>query len=342
MTLRQKARAVVKGSTDPDHPACCRVAEPVQARRALMASMLGATIPWSGCTQTPTEVIILRNPRDGQLQRCTWRAAAGPSRFLVVSLPTWSGSHAQADPLLPHCMARNWAYLRPNVRAPNRTPQACLSESVLSDLQHALGMAESRGGPFVGRILVGESGGGYTALGAWLRMSNRFQGVIVWNPISSLELWYRQTREAHPQFAADILACTASGGQLDAAEASRRSPVNWIPKNLPIGMAPLELFAGIRDGHQGSVPIDHSLAFFRAIAQATKSDLSSLGLNDHTAQQLLARHSHGSPTGHRIAGRDVYFEASCPPATLTVFDGAHEQLVEHTLARAEAMLKALT
>ncbi len=56
------------------------------------------------------------------------------------------------------------------------------------------------------------------------------------------------------------------GGLTVDGEYQRRSPLTWL-KNA--GGVPLDINAGIADGHQGSVPISHSLYAFNAVATET-------------------------------------------------------------------------
>jgi Prolyl oligopeptidase family len=315
----------------------------MELRRALvLGTPLVAIWPAAGCMRGPAKVVAVRNPVDGHVQQCTWHSPSQAGGCLVVSLPTWNGSFEQADPLLQHCIDNGWAYLRPNLRGPQNSPQACLSEMVLSDLHQALQMADANAGPFKLRVLVGESGGGYTALGAWVRMHDQFQAVLAWNPISDLERWYAQTAARYPAFAADILACTNSGPVLQSRLAEARSPVHWL-KNLPrdtaaattTPTAPLELFAGLHDGHAGSVSIEQSLLFFRAV-EIRRAPAKALNLSDHTTEQLLNRQPLPDSGAAAIAGRRVYFKAASGAVHLSVFDGAHEHLIGHTVSRIHA------
>ena len=226
----------------------------MKRRSLLLASAAAPALV--GCGPLADQVFETRSDIDQSIQRCTWRPPQQGQGVLLVSLPTWGGSHAQADPLLAVCAARGWAYLRPNVRAPNRTPQACLSPWVLNDLELAGAAAERLGGPFTRRVLVGESGGGYAALGAYLHARIDIARFIVWNPITDLLDWFGQVRTRYPMIAQDILDCTSSTPTaLDERTLRERSPLSQLPGSADRSKATLEIYAGIHDGYSGTAPI---------------------------------------------------------------------------------------
>ena len=287
------------------------------------------------CSIPQSTVLKVVSTADRNVQRCTWLAGAKSGATLVVSLPTWSGSYAQPDPLLEQCRRHGWAYLRPNVRAPNNSSRACLGPLVLKDLDDALDHVGREFGASSQRVLVGESGGGYTALGAWLRGRTRFDRVIVWNPIADLEPWFAHTRQRYPKIAADLIACTSGGAAVASNEARRRSPLHWIESSATGPRAPLEIYAGLHDGHQGSVPLSQSLAFFNAIGRLHEQR-GHCEIGPALLARLVRADRSLSVAGAAVAGRAVHYIAVCSEALLTVFDGAHEHLTGHTALRIAA------
>jgi len=174
----------------------------------------------------------------------------GPRRPLLVSLHTWSGDYSQADPLARMASREGWNYIHPDFQGSNRHKDACLSDRVLGDIDRAIRFAKDNGNVDEDNVfIVGLSGGGYTALGAYLRSSNKVKATVAWSPISDLREWFYQTRDAHPDYARDILGCTSDGRRFDEDGARRRSPLFWEMPPGPRGR--LEIYAGINDGHDG-------------------------------------------------------------------------------------------
>jgi hypothetical protein len=300
-------------------------------RRSLL--LAGSTAPvLVACGQPAVQVFETRSDIDQSIQHCTWRPAK-PGGVLLVSLPTWGGSHAQPDPLLAICAAKGWAYLRPNVRAPNRTPQACLSPWVINDLELACATADRLGGPFTRRVLVGESGGGYAALGAYLHARIDIARFIVWNPISDLPDWLAQAQARYPKIAQDILDCTSSTPvALNHRVLRERSPLTQLPGSVDRSRSTLEIYAGVHDGYSGSVPITHAMRFFDALQvrgqdRIPQATFHALATRD-PAMMALARQPRG-----RIADRAVIWRTASGRVSLTIFEGGHEALAAHTAAR---------
>jgi len=262
----------------------------------------------------------------GGLQSAMFLPSNG-TQPLVVSLHTWSGNYAQNDPLAEGVLNLGWNYIRPDMRGPNNTPESCLSEIALSDFDQAITFALQNGNVDDRYIyVVGASGGGYAALGAYLRSRQPVTHYFAWVPITDLEAWYYQSVAKGTRYATDIVECTESDGVLDAANARERSPLHW-PVYDEWEPRPLSLFAGIDDGHTGSVPISHSIDLFNRFA----THLSEDGIDGSTAASLLTRAL--PPTDHTIADRSVFLQRSLGPIDITIFQGGHEMLVEYQLQR---------
>ena len=184
---------------------------------------------------------------------------------LVISLHTWSGNYTQQEPLTPFFTKEDWNYIHPDFRGPNKTPDACLSEKVLPDIDDAIAYAIQHGNVDQDKIfLIGTSGGAYATLGCFIRLKHRINTFLAWVPISDLEAWYWQSNHRGAGYADDVLKSTSKGNTLNVAEARRRSPLFWDLPAKPNGK--LEIYAGIRDGYDGSVPISHSILFYNKIA----------------------------------------------------------------------------
>jgi pimeloyl-ACP methyl ester carboxylesterase len=256
-------------------------------------------------------------------------ADSGSSKPLVVSLHTWSGNYSQDDPLASMSANAGWNYIHPDFRGPNWTPDACLSEKAIADINDAIQYAKDNGNVDTSNIfVVGVSGGGYATLGAYLRTQHEVKAFLSWVPISDLSAWYYQSLRRKSKYAQDILKCTSEGMELNESEARLRSPLFWEVPDPPTGR--LEIYAGINDGYTGSVPISHSILFYNRIAR-------HLGSTDVVTQaemvELLTRGiEHDSDLG-RLGDRHIYYRRGTDLLALTIFDGGHEMLPEYCFER---------
>ncbi|HBR99120.1 MAG TPA: peptidase [Gammaproteobacteria bacterium] len=263
-------------------------------------------------------------------------APQGDPKPLVVSLHTWSGDYTQHDPLAPLIQQAGWNYIHPNAQGPNNTPNACLSDRVIHDIDDAIQFALDQGHVDAKNIfVVGASGGGYTALGAYLRSRHTVRAYLAWVPISNLLAWFHQAPYHNEQYANDILACTDSrNGTLNEDEAKRRSPLYWpLPDKLP---QRIELYAGIDDGHTGAVPISHTINFYNRIAGALGHDQNRV--TEAAATQLLTRAIDRTLTVGVLGDRGVFYQQDTGPVSLSIFDGGHELLPAYSVARMRGMV----
>jgi len=258
--------------------------------------------------------VAIQSSVDGKLQNAYFLAAT-EKKPLLVSLHSWSADFSQTDPLADLAAEHDWNYLHPDFRGPNWTEDACLSPLVISDIDDSIQYAIEHGSVDINNIfIVGVSGGGYAALGSYLRTRHRIKRFVAWAPISDLGAWYRQSLSLNnDQYSENILACTSS---TDGAgeKVEERSPLYW--KFFESDNGALDIYAGINDGHEGggSVPISHSLLFYNRLLH--EKDLEKSKVDESTAIDLLTR------------DRNITSEA-----TLTIFDGGHEMLTDYTFSR---------
>lgn len=274
-------------------------------------------------------VVEIPSGLDGVIQKAMTYIPSGaePPAVILLSLHTWSGRYNQFDPLARVAKAKGWAYIRPDVRGANNHPDACLSDKVISDVDDALNYIKSklRGARSPQVHVVGVSGGGYTALGVYARSRHQLNSVQAWVPISSLTHWYSESLAAKRSYADDIVNCTGSGRALNLREMENRSPINWLTK--PRTGVTLRLYAGVTDGHSGSVPITHSIDYFNRFVKLAGRQESQI--SQDVRRQLLAagrglreqRKSVGL-----IAGRSIIYQNVTPEVSITIFDGGHEML----------------
>jgi pimeloyl-ACP methyl ester carboxylesterase len=273
--------------------------------------------------------VAIESSTDDHTQRAHFRSTTSDvPRPLLVSLHSWSGDYHQTDDLAPYVLAEDWNYIHPDFRGPNTTPDACLSPKALADIDDAIAFALDQG--HIDRdnvFVVGSSGGGYATVGTFLKTRHAVRAFLAWVPITDLVAWFRESNERGRKYAADILQCVGDGDTLNKDEALRRSPLHWHLDDRPRGR--LELFAGIDDGHSGSVPISHSLLFYNRLVDTFFA--GETRINETEFDALMDRTAR--PTGDTIGDRAIFLHRNTPLASITVFDGGHEMLARECFER---------
>ncbi|MBO0340536.1 alpha/beta hydrolase family protein [Flagellimonas profundi] len=253
------------------------------------------------------------------------------ARPLVVSLHTWGGDHTQPDPLSQLCLENNLNYIHPNFNGPNNNPNSCCSNLVIGQIDEAIDFAIQNSNVDIKNIhVIGLSGGGYTAMCHYLLSEFQVASYQSWVGISDLESWYYQSISKENLSWKDILACTESKDSLNIYEARRRSPLH-MPISKKKSMATeLNLYTGIHDGVQGSVPITHSINFYNKIVSELYKDepfrMVTLKETLYLLENRRALGKYGS-----INNRAVFFAKKNPNVNLFIFEGEHEILPEHAI-----------
>lgn len=246
---------------------------------------------------------------------------------LLVSLHSWSFGHEQRQQELEYLAKwEGWIYLFPNFRGPNDDLEACGSEQAQQDVLDAVEWTKNNYPVDESRIcLTGSSGGGHMTL----LMAGRYPGVwtaaSAWVPISDLADWYE--RHADGKYGEMMRACTggAPGDSPEVDEEYRkRSPLTWLAaaKDLPIDIA-----AGIRDGHEGSVPIRHTLEAFNVLARAAGAEpVSEAEIVELSAGSdgRLASPQSSDQVEDKAFGREIYLRREAGRSRVTIFEGGHE------------------
>jgi acetyl esterase/lipase len=273
---------------------------------------------------------------EGGAQRAWYLAARGETaRPLLVSLHTWSGDYTQQDPLADLAAGAGWNYIHPDFGGRNDQPGACLSNQAMTSLDEAIDFAIRSGPVDPDRIFVaGMSGGGYAALGLYLRTRHRIHTYQTWVPISDLSAWYFQSRARGLNYARDIARCTTADGVFSSEAAMARSPLHWRIEGLPTSR--LEIYAGIRDGHEGSVPISHSIHFFNKMA--VQLGFSGSIVSPETTVALLTRAVDlAVHPANTIDDRSVVYSSAAGPVSITIFEGGHEMLPVYAFSRLQEL-----
>lgn len=258
------------------------------------------------------------------------RAGDDAPRPLLVALHPWSGDvESRDEPLEKAATARGWIYLWPHFRGPNDRPEACGSQLAQQDILDAVAWVAERYPVDPRRIyLTGSSGGGHMTMLMAARHPQVWAAASAWVGISDLAAWHE--RHAAGRYGQMLRRCC--GGPPGAseevdAEYRARSPLTWLAAAREL---PLDLAAGVHDGHTGSVPIAHSLLAFNVVARAAGAET----ITDDEITQLsrpdgrLDQPDKGDVGFDPVWGRAYYLRRMAGPVRVTVFEGGHEGLAE--------------
>ena len=300
------------------------------------------------CASTPLRMargaerirIQVRSSLDGTIQPSyvilpDGAGQGGRPRPLLVSLHTWSGDLEQRNLELEEAARQiGWIYLFPNFRGRNNHPEACGSNKAQQDILDAIEWCKTKYSVDTRRIyLSGNSGGGHMTMLMVAKNPDLFAAASAWVGISDLEDWYKTQNERKSRYARDIARC-CGGVPGESAEVDReyrdRSPITFLhrAKNVP-----LDISAGVHDGHKGSVPIRHSLNAFNAIAKANQTPVITAA----EIEQLSRANGH---LDHPAAsdqvedpsfGRAIYLRRMSKNARVTIFEGGHEGITTATI-----------
>ncbi len=293
----------------------------------VLTTLLGATVGYSA--ETGPHEVRYESAADGSQQKAMFYAPtkADPIPLLVV-LHTWSGDYKQEyhAACADWCVAHDWAYIHPNFRGPNKRPEATGSKLVIGDIASAVEYAKRSAHIDNSRIyLLGTSGGGYTALLMAGERPEIWAGVSAWAAIADLKAWYHETKRADGKkhYYEDIAAsCGGSPGKSQAVDQEylERSPLTHL--HGARGLA-LDINAGIHDGHEGSVPISHSLRAFNAVA-APKDQFTEHEITYFVKKAAVPPELSKTVSDQTYGDKRPLFRRTSGPARITIFDGGHE------------------
>ncbi len=276
---------------------------------------------------------VIQSSRDGSSQkvRCfVPEKRTGPTPLLVL-LHTWSGNVDQ-DSFVPicarECQRLGWSLIHPDFRGQNFRPEACASELAVQDVVDAVHWMESETAVDVRRRYVaGASGGGHMTLVMAGRHPELWAAASAWVPISDLAAWHRESVARKQSYAQHLVqVCGGAPGtspEIDA-EYRQRSPLTHLAgaKGLP-----LDINAGITDGHNGSVPISHALRAFNLLAEVqgygdvcfSPGEIAAMTERQSISPADRGRAPDELGRTHRVLVRRV-----AGPTRVTIFDGGHE------------------
>jgi pimeloyl-ACP methyl ester carboxylesterase len=256
---------------------------------------------------------------------------------LFVFLHSWSSDYTQDNSKwLKACAERGWIWLHPNFRGINQSPQACGSRLARQDILDAIEHACELWQVDRERIyLAGVSGGGHMSLLMAGHHPERFSAISAWVGPTDLAQWHRfHTQDGKPgkyakMIEKSLLGAPGTSPEIDA-EYRDRSPVYHLHQATTL---PVSIWAGVEDGHTGSVPVSHSLWAFNAVCRG----LQRPEISDLEIQQLVRDGQLQQPTADDMAedvelGRRIFLRRRAGPSVVTIFDGGHESLPPAAMA----------
>lgn len=308
-----------------------RLGIPLVLVMGLLSGFLGDTSSDSG----RREKILVPSSIDGTKQPCYLIVPEGfdrdgPTAPLLVSLHTWSGDVEQRDSEIEReAEQRGWVYLWPHFRGPNNSPDGCGSEKAQQDILDAVDWVLKRYPIDKRRIyLTGASGGGHMTMLMAGRYPERWTAASAWVGISDLAAWH--TRHANSRYGAMLRnSCGGPPGKSKEVDEEYRvrSPKSWLHRAVKL---PLDLAAGVHDGHKGSVPIRHTLEAFNLVAAAQGLPVISQQEIDQLSRPngRLEHPQPGDGEEDPTFGRAIYLRRTAGKARVTIFEGGHERIAQ--------------
>ena len=251
---------------------------------------------------------------------------------LVVSLHSWSADLTQRNALENLVHRRGWIYLFPNFRGANRTPQACASPLAQQDILDSISSVIDDYQVDGARIyLTGTSGGGHMTMLMAARHPNLWRAASAWVGISDLVKWHALHRNA--KYGNMIEQCCGGvpGDSVEVdAQYKARSPITYLADARDVA---IDICAGLKDGHEGSVPISHSINAFNMIARARGDQLvTALEISQLSRPGKLEQVKAGDEGFDPAFNRKYFLRRRSGNARLTIFDGGHEGIATATIA----------
>jgi len=272
-------------------------------------------------------VITVRNSVDGAAEPAWFLPNPSPQPApLLVHLHSWSSRLGESS-LARDCARRGWAFLSPNFRGPNNRPEACGSRIAIQDVLDAVAHARRATAVDPRRIyLIGGSGGGHMALMMAQAAPDLWAGVSSWVPITDLAAWHAFSKQKGSRY--HQMMEQACGGPPGApatdAEYRARSPLFHLERAKGV---PIDLQVGIRDGHEGSVPVSNALRAFNTLAAVNGHAARMLPAADIefiTAQAVMPNADTPDNIGRAKRRQPVHIPLIAGSFKKKIFDRAHE------------------
>jgi dienelactone hydrolase len=247
-------------------------------------------------------------------------------RPLLVGLHPWSSGYTSSFGIdyANWCIQKGWVFIYPDFRGPNTNPKATGSEYVVADIISAVSYAKQQDLVDESRIyLIGVSGGGHCSLLMAGRAPGIWAGVSAWVPIYSVVDWYNDCTERGNKYAVDTVNSIGGvpvAGSSAEAEALMRSPCSYLSNAIGF---PVDINAGIHDGHTGSVPIRHTLQAFNHLAKPSHR-LTEAQIDYFVKNQAVPQGCKTAVADPLYGEKKVLFRRQSNNARVTIFEGGHE------------------
>jgi hypothetical protein len=151
----------------------------------------------------------------------------------------------------------------------------------------------------------------------------RWSAVSSWVGISDLAAWYRESQTRMVRYVNYLEAITGGApGQSPEIDQQyhERSPLPFLAN---VGDLPIEMNAGIHDGHDGrSVPVSQTLRAFNAIALAQGHP----PISEEDIGRYLRRECQPLAQSDRFIELPVYLIRETGSARCVLFEGGHDGL----------------
>ena len=308
-------------------------------RTALACLMIGSlSANLLGADKLPRTLFKFTSSADGTTQAAYLLLPKNLDRSqpvpLIVHLHSWSAGFEQRNPTLERlAQDRGWAMVSPNFRGPNRTPQACGSKLAQQDILDALDWVLQHHAVDAKRVyLTGNSGGGHMTMLMAGRHPQRWRAASAWVGISDLKTWHQKHQGT--KYGNMMEACCGGPPGKSAAvdaEYTARSPITHMAAAKEVA---IDIAAGDRDGHTGSVPIRHSIDAFNKIAEAARAEpVSETEITQLSrAGGRLQKPQPGDVGFDPTFDRKFYLRRRAGNARITIFDGGHEGIATAAIA----------
>lgn len=261
------------------------------------------------------------------MQKAMWfTPASSEKKPLLVGLHTWSSNFASAggDAVYAEwAIAQGWAFVHPDFRGPNWTPQALGSDRAVLDVVEAVEWAKKQTSVDETRIyLIGVSGGGHMAMLMAGRHPEIWAGVSAWCGIGDVARWHAEHTKngKSDRYAENIVAALGKVPTKDDAEAWKRSPESCLANAATV---PLDIAHGVHDGRKGSVPFEHSLHAFN-VAVKPEARLDPASIQAFYETQKLPPGWSASPVDASYGVNTPIFRSTSGNTRVTIFEGGHE------------------
>ncbi len=251
---------------------------------------------------------------------------------LVVSLHSWSADLTQRNDLEKLVHGKGWIYLFPDFRGANRSPQACGSMLAQQDILDSISWVTEHYQVDTDRIyLTGTSGGGHMTMLMAARHPKLWRAASAWVGISNLAEWHARHRGT--KYGKMIEQCCggAPGCSLEVdAQYKKRSPITYAADARDVA---IDINAGLKDGHEGSVPVSHSINLFNRIAEARGDQpVTEIEISQLSKPGRLESAKAGDEGYDPTFNRKYFLRRHSGKARLTIFNGGHEGIASATIA----------